>query len=291
MGFFLCNILKHSKEFLLLKTKNLKMKKYFFLGSMSIVVFCTGCSSNDENDNTNNPNKPQILLSKITTIYYNDPTNPQTNVATLDYNSQRQLIKMYSEGITSILEYDTAGKPTKTSYYKADGTLQHYILYTYNGEELTTTNMIYANSNYNLKTTYNYNNGKLANIAQCQSPVCSDISTTSYTSNGDNISVETSIADGLSAPTKREYSYDNKINSYSLLNKYFRIVLGGAYALSKNNYTSEKISYKDSAGNWVPNQNVVYEIQYNSAQLPTQVIGKSLSGANYVKYNYEYITQ
>lgn len=267
------------------------MKKYFFLSLISSIVFFTGCSSNDENDNGNNPNEPQILLSKITTVYYSNPTNPQTNVTTMDYNSQRQLIKMYSGGITSILEYDIAGKPTKTNYYKADGTLEHYILYTYNGEELATTNMIYTNSNYNLKITYNYNNGKLANTTQCQSPDCSDISTTSYTYNGDNISVETSIAGGLSVPTKREYSYDNKLNPYSLFNKYFRTALGGAYVLSPNNYTSEKISFRDNVGNWIPNQNITYEIQYNSNQLPTQVIGKEANGNMFVKYNYEYITQ
>ena len=67
--------------------------------------------------------------------------------------------------------------------------------------------------------------------------------------------------------------------------------MGGAYALSKNNYASERISYKDSSGNWVQNQQVIYEIQYNSAQLPIQVIGKTTTGANYVKYNYEYIVQ
>ncbi|MCS3532755.1 hypothetical protein [Chryseobacterium sp. JUb7] len=267
------------------------MKKYFFLSLISSIVFFTGCSSNDENDNGNNPNETQVLLSKITTVYYDNPTNPQTSVTTLDYNSQRQLTKMYSGGITSILEYDTAGKPTKTNYYKADGTLDHYILYSYNGEELTTTNMIYTNSNYNLKTTYNYNNNKLSSITQCQSPNCSDISTTSYTYNGDNISIETSIAGGVSVPTKREYSYDSKKNPYSLLNKYFRSALGGAYILSQNNYTLDKISFRDNTGNWIQNQNITYEIQYNNSQLPTQVIGKDSYGNNYVKYNYEYITQ
>lgn len=259
---------------------------------MSSAIFFTGCSSNDENDNGNNPNEPQILLSKITTVYYDNPSSPQTTVATLEYNSQRQLIKISSEGRTSTFEYDATGKPTKTNYYKTDGSLDYYTSYTYTGEQLTKAQAIYTNADFNRTMTYTYNNGKLATTTLCQSPDCSHPSTSSYTYNGENVSIETAITGGtIPFSTKREYTYDNKINPYSLTNKYFRISLTGAYILSQNNYTTEKISYKDNAGNWIQNQNIIYEIQYNNSQLPTQVIGKEANGNNSVKYNYEYITQ
>lgn len=66
--------------------------------------------------------------------------------------------------------------------------------------------------------------------------------------------------------------------------------MGGAYTLSPNNYTTEKISYKTNSGSWTESQVNTYEIQYNSAQLPTQVTGKDANGNNTVKYNYEYIS-
>ncbi|MEN4761742.1 hypothetical protein ABEG63_15515 [Chryseobacterium sp. C39-AII1] len=270
------------------------MKKYFLLSMMSSVVFCKGCSSNDENETiiTDPVVGPPALLSKITTVYYDNPSNPETTVATLEYNSQKQLSKIISEGRTSVFEYDTAGKPVKTNYYKADGTLEYYAAYIYNGEQLTTVNSIYSNSDYNRSITYNYNNGKLSGYTQCQSGDCSKPSTSTYTYNGDNIATEIYVSGGtFSFSTKREFVYDNKLNPFSYTNKYFRTTIGGAYVLSPNNYTSEKISNKDNAGNWIPNQNITYEIQYNSHQLPTQVIGKEANGNMYVKYNYEYITQ
>ncbi|WP_426473313.1 hypothetical protein [Chryseobacterium balustinum] len=268
------------------------MKKYFFLSLMSSVVFFNSCSDTAEDELITDPLQQKTLLSKVTTVYYDNPASTETTVATFEYNNQGQLIKVLSEGVSSVFEYDPAGKPLKTNYYKTDGTLEYYSLYTYNGEELVNTKAIYSNPDFNRTINYTYNNGKIATSTLCQSANCSNPSTSAYTYNGENITVETSVFGGtFSTSTKHEYLYDNKLNPFTYTNKYFKISIGGAYVLSKNNYTSEKISFKDSAGNWVPNQNVVYEITYNSVQLPTQVIGKSLSGANYVKYNYEYITQ
>ena len=268
------------------------MNKKLFLSIIGSVTLLTGCSSNDETDGTNNPNGPKILLSKITTVYYDNPANPQTNVATLEYNNQGQLIKILSEGRASSFEYEASGKPIKTNYYKADGTLDYYSTYTYNGEQLTTTKSIYTNPDYNRTITYTYINGKVTGSSLCQGTNCNSPSTSSYAYIGDNISVETSLLSGtFSVSTKREFSNDDKLNPFSHVNKYLRISMGGAYVLSPNNYTSEKISYKDNAGNWVPNQNNTYEMQYNSFQLPTQVIGRDANGNSYVKYNYEYIIQ
>lgn len=259
---------------------------------MSSVLFLNSCESEDEIEFITDPVEQKILLSKVTTVYYDNPANPQTTVANFTYNNQGDLSKMISEGRTSIFEYDTAGKPSKINYYNSAGTLEYYLLYTYSNNELQNTKAIYTNPDFNRTITYTYNNGKVATSTQCQSANCSNPSISSYTYNGENITVETSEIGGtFSLSSKREYLYDNQLNPLTFTNKYFRIMMGGAYAMSKNNYASERISYKDNSGNWVQNQQVIYEIQYNSAQLPIQVIGKTTTGANYVKYNYEYIVQ
>lgn len=259
---------------------------------MSSVVFLNSCESEDEIEFITDPVEQRILLSKITTVYYDNPASPQTTVSTLEYNNQGQLTKTSTAGRNSFNEYDTAGKPIKTNYYKTDGTLEYYSLYTYNGEQLQNVKAIYSNSDFNRTINYTYNNGKVVTSTLCQTADCSNPSISSYTYNGDNITVETSVTGGtISFSNKSEYLYDNQLNPYTYTNKYFRIMMGGAYALSKNNYASEKMSYKDSSGNWIQNQQVIYEIQYNSAQLPVQVIGKTTSGASFVKYNYEYILQ
>lgn len=90
------------------------MKNYLFLGMMSTALFFSSCSSNHDNDETNTPSEqPQLLLSKITTVYYDNPANPETTVSTLSYNNQKQLIKTASQGRTSTFEYDNTGKPVK----------------------------------------------------------------------------------------------------------------------------------------------------------------------------------
>jgi len=259
---------------------------------MSSVVFFNSCNSTDEYELITDPVQQRILLSKVTTVYYDNPANPQTTVSTLEYNNQGQLIKTSSAGRNSINEYDATGKPVKTDYYKTDGTLEYYALYTYNNDQLQNVKAIYSDTNLNRTINYTYSNGKVATSTLCQTANCSNPSISSYTYNGDNITVETSEMGGtITSFTKNEYLYDNQLNPYTFTNKYFRIMMGGAYALSKNNYASERISFKDSAGIWVQNQNIIYEIQYNSAQLPVQVIGKAANGSNYVKYNYEYILQ
>lgn len=271
-----------------------RMKKYFLLSMMSSVVFFTGCNSSDDTAViiTDPAVAPPALLSKVTTVYYDNPANPETTVATLEYNSQKQLSKIVSAGRTSVFQYDMAGRPIKTNYYKADGSLEYYAEYIYNGEQLEKVKSIYSNSDYNRTINYTYNNDKVSGYTQCQSGDCTKPSTSSYTYTGDNISSEISVSGGtFSYTTKREFTYDGKLNPFSYTNKYFRMSTGGAYALSSNNYTTEKISYKDNAGNWINNQNIIYEIQYNNNQLPTQVIGKESNGNIYVKYNYEYIMQ
>lgn len=258
----------------------------------SVIIFNSCNSSTDENEIITDPVEQRILLSKITTVYYDNPASPQTSVSTLEYNNQGQLTKTVSSGESSIIEYNSSGKPFKINHYKADGTLDYYSSFGYNGENLTNIKAIYDETSLNRTINYTYSNGKVANSTLCQTENCSNPIISTYTYNGDNITVETSeMSGGISSSSKREYLYDNQLNPYTFTNKYFRIMMGGAYAMSKNNYASEKISYKDSAGNWVQNQQIIYDITYNSAQLPTQVIGKSTSGANYVKHNYEYILQ
>lgn len=268
------------------------MKKYFVLSVMASAVFLNSCGSEDEIELITDPVEPRILLSKITTVNYDNPANPTTNVANFMYTNQGEISKIVSEGRTSTFEYDAAKKPVKVNYYNSAGNLEYYSTYTYNGDQLAETKAIYSNPDFNRTTTYTYNNGKVMTSTLCQSPTCSSPSVSTYTYNGDNITVEEYIIGGtLSIPSKREYLYDNQLSPYTYVNKYFKISIGGAYVLSKNNYTTERISYKDNAGNWVQNQHIIYEVIYNSAQLPTQVTGRSADGSSYVKYSYEYIIQ
>ncbi|MBP2616527.1 hypothetical protein [Chryseobacterium jejuense] len=267
------------------------MKIYLFLGALSSVLFFNSCSGNDEDDTPNNP-ESQIFLSKVTTVNYTNPSNPNTSVVTFDYNSQKQLIKVLSQGRATSFEYDINGKLSKTNYYNTDGTIAYYTTWSYNENQLTTIKSIYPDSNNNTTKAYTYNNGKVTSTSLCFSLNCTTPSTSSYTYIGDNVSTEIIFSDNIggSSTIKREFSYDNKVNPYSLTNTYFRTYLAGTQFLSQNNYTSEKISSKDSAGNWVQIQNITYEIQYNNAQLPSKVIGKDANGNTFIEYNYEYIT-
>ncbi len=266
------------------------MKKFLSAALLSgFGLLLSSCSNNDENTVITDPvTEPQMLLSKITTVYYDNPSNPETTVSTLEYNSQRRLTKISSDGRSSIFEYDATGKPVKTNYYKPDGTLEYYNTYTYNGDKLEKTMAIYSNPDYNRTINYTYNNGKVVSSILLQ-PSSNPITDT-YTYNGENISSEIHESGGIISGTKREFSYDNKSNPFIHFDKYLKIMMGGAYVLSPNNYISEKISYKTSTGTWIQNQVNTYDIQYNSAQLPTQVIGKDANGNNTVKYNYEYIS-
>ncbi|MEJ5106266.1 hypothetical protein [Chryseobacterium sp. MYb328] len=267
------------------------MKNYLFLGIISTAVFFNSCSSNDDNEGTDIPSEqPQLLLSKVTTIYYDNPSKPETTVSTLSYNNQKQLIKTVSEGRTLTVEYNTTGKPSKTNYYNSDGTLDYYSTYTYSGDQLTNIKAIYANSDDNRTVTYNYNtNGQMISSTLCQNPECSSPATDTYVYNGNNISSETSTWGGfMTYSNKKDFSYDDKLNPYTNINKYLKIMMGSAYNLSKNNYLIEKISYKDN-GVWLQNQTITYTIQYNSSGLPVQVVGKEANGNNYVQYSYEYI--
>lgn len=267
------------------------MKTYLFLGALSSVLFLNSCSGNDENDTTNN-SEPKILLSKVTSVYYSNPTNPNTSVINYNYNSQKQLIKVSSQGGSTSFEYDTAGKLSKTNYYNTDGAIAFYTTWTYNGSQLAAIKSIYPDSNDNTTKVYTYNNDKITGTSLCYSLNCTIPSTSSYTYNGDNVSTEILFSDNIGGPStiKREFSYDNKINPYSLTSAYFRTYLTGTQFLSQNNYTSEKVSRMDSAGNWVQIQNITYEIQYNNAQLPSKIIGKDANGNLFIEYNYEYIT-
>lgn len=267
------------------------MKTYLFLGALSSVLFFSSCSGGDDHDTPNNP-EAKIFLSKVTTINYTNPSNSNTSVVTFDYNSKKQLIKVSSQGRATSFEYDTTGKLSKTNYYNTDGTIAYYTTWTYNENQLTTIKSIYPDSNGNTTKVYTYNNDKITGTSLCSSLNCTLPSTSSYTYSGDNVSTEISFSDNIGGPFifKREFSYDNKINPYSLTNIYFRTYLAGTQFLSQNNYTSEKISRKDSEGNWIQIQNMTYEIQYNSSQLPSKVIGKEANGKTLIEYNYEYIT-
>ncbi|MCT2561695.1 hypothetical protein [Chryseobacterium herbae] len=265
------------------------MKKYLFLGLMSSVVFFNSCSSNDDNDGTNTPSEPKVLLSKITTVYYDNPSQPQTSTQTLEYNSQGELIKTLSASGTSTFEYSN-GKPVKINYYNTNQTLEYYSAFTYNGDQLVNVKAIYTNPDYNRTITYNYNNsGQVISSTLCQSPDCSNPIVDTYAYNGNNISSETSEG-GFSFNTKTVFSYDDKLNPYTNINKYLRITMRGAYVLSKNNYLTEKISFKNN-GAWEQTQTRTSTIQYNSYGLPVQVISKEANGSLSAQYNYEYITQ
>lgn len=265
------------------------MKKFLFLGLMSSVVFFNSCSSNDDNEGNNTSAK--VLLSKVTIVYYDNPSQPQTSIQTLEYNNQGELIKTTSALGTSKFEYSN-GKPTKTTYYKPDGTVDYYSAYSYNGDLLTTVKAIYTtNPDYNRTITYNYNtNGQVISSSLCQSPACSNPIVDTYTYDGNNISTEISEGGGSSYSTKIVYSYDDKQNPYININKYLKIMMGRAYAVSQNNYLTEKISYK-SNGVWTQNQTRTSTIQYNSTGYPTEVISKEANGNLSAKYTYEYITQ
>lgn len=267
------------------------MKNKVLLGLLASSIIFSSCNNND--DDTTQIIDEKQLLSKITTIYYDNPDNPETTVGTMFYNDNGQLVASDSNGRTSSFEYDNNGKVTKANYYKLDKTLEYYSVYNYDGDKIMNIKAIYDNPNFNRSISFSYDsNGRVIKSSLCQSENCSNPDTDSYTYNGDNISVETKQLNGtISYTYKTESAYDDKLNPFTNIDKNLKIMMGGAYVLSKNNYTSQKLSYKNSDGSWTQNQTITYTIQYNDANLPTKVIGKEANGNNYVQYNYEYITK
>ena len=178
----------------------MKNKLFLYLSFASLIF--ASCSSSGERDEPIVQPEKKILLSKITTTYYDNPNNPDTSFDNLFYNDKGQLIKSVS------------------------------------GENRT------------------YNNlGKLISSSLCQGENCNNPNKETYTYNGDNIITEineTTTVYGLN--TKREFTYDDNLNPFTYTNRYHKIMMGGAYAMSKNNYITEKISYKDNNGNWIQNQ-------------------------------------
>lgn len=263
--------------------------KVLFVSIICSIIF-TNCGSNDERIDPVDP-VMKIVLTKMTIISYDNPTNPQTSTATLAYNDKGEVSTSISnDGRFSKFEYTTDGKITKGTYYKSDNSIEYITNYTYAGTQLTNVKAVYGNTAYNRSYNFIYNsNNQLISESLCQSEPCTNTSKTTYTYNGNNIATEIYESGGtFSYNDKKEYTYDSKPNQFSTTNKQIRLMMGGAYALSENNYKTEKISNKSSNGTWVESQTITYDIQYNEYQFPTQVIGKDQNGNKYVQYNYEY---
>ncbi|REC49380.1 hypothetical protein [Chryseobacterium pennipullorum] len=262
------------------------MKKHLVLGLMTSAILFSSCSTD------NNEPEKKLLLSKVTTIYYDNPSAPETVVETLEYDSQGQLVKMQSKGRSSIFEYNN-GKPVKTTYYNDKQVMEYYLNFYYQGDRLTANKAVYTNSGFSRTYSYAYNaSGQLTSSTLCQSEDCSDPRVSSFTYSGGNVSVETDVTSGTyGLAFKSEFSYDNKQSPYSNVNKYLRIMMGRAATLSTNNYLIDKSSSRVQNGSWSPGETTTYTIQYNNTGLPVQAIGKGSDGNLSVQYIYEYISQ
>ncbi|WP_160139367.1 hypothetical protein [Chryseobacterium sp. c4a] len=261
------------------------MKKHLFLGIIGAVVFFNSCSSDD------NDSPKKLLLSKATINYYDYSPNPIPEDIIYKYNNSGEVIKIESRFGSTIFEYSN-GKILKSKYYTKEQQLESSSVYNYNGDQLVNIQYTSPNSADKSTVTYSYDaNGKMIYSTHCESANCEYPTTSSMTYSGDNITSEINAFTFGKTAHKRELTYDNKLSPYTNLNKYLRITMGGAYGISANNYTTEVISNKDSAGNWKQGQRITYSIQYNSSQLPVQIIGTEANGKKYVQYNYEYITQ
>ncbi|WP_123942055.1 hypothetical protein [Chryseobacterium sp. G0186] len=197
---------------------------------------------------------------------------------------------MQSKDGTTTFEYNN-DKPVKSNYYNKKQELEYYAAFSYNGNLLTSIKAIYTNPDFNRTSYYTYNaSGQLISSNLCQSEDCTHPTTRSYSYDGNNISSETFVLVGTNYNNKREFSYDNKLNPYTNINKYLRITMEGAYTLSNSNYIIDKNSVKDN-GNWVLSETTTYTFEYNSSGLPVKAIGKGSDGNLSVQYNYEYIIQ
>lgn len=251
----------------------------------AVASFTNSCSSDD------NDSPKKLLLSKATINYYDYSPNPIPEDIIYAYNNNGEVIKIESRFSTTTFEYSN-GKIVKSKYYAKEQKLESNSVYNYNGDQLVNVQYITPNSADKSTMTYGYDvNGKMISSTHCESADCDYPTTFSITYNGDNVSSETSTFALGGSSHKSEFTYDNKLSPYTNLNKYLRITMGGAYGISVNNYTTEKISNKDSAGNWKQGQFITYKIQYNSSQLPVQIIGTEANGKKYVQYDYEYISQ
>lgn len=264
------------------------MKNYLFLGLIGAVVSFSSCSSS--NDETNIEPEKKLLISKFTTVYYDNPSQPETVDQTFEYNNKGELIKILHKGLATTFEY-IDGKPVKANFYNNKQELSYSSVFYYKGALLDKTQQTYANS---LSRTTNYTyaaNGQLTNITNCMSANCTDPGSTSYTYSGENVSTEIRSTPGSpSYVYKEEYSYDNKLNPHTNTNKYLRIVMGSPDVISKNNYIIDKSSTKTGT-TWAAGETTSYTLEYNTAGLPVKATGIGSDGKLSVLHTYEYITQ
>ncbi|WP_090080634.1 hypothetical protein [Halpernia frigidisoli] len=265
------------------------MKKILLLITASFILM--NCGSGDNRDEITSPISKKLLLSKITTVYYDSPGIPQTTVDIISYDDKGEILKSVSDdGNSSVFEYIN-GKPSRALYYNPNNTLEYTSNYKYNGDILVGVKSFYSDPTSNRDVSYTYNGaGKLISAKLCQSTNCNNPYTTTLQYNGENVSVEileSGSSFGLS--TKREFTYDDKFSPYTNFNPYIRTSIESAFSISKNNYLTEKISVKNSSGVYVANQSNTYSVVYNAENFPTEVIGKDKNGNTEIQYKYEYI--
>lgn len=256
------------------------MKTKLFVGLMGSVLFFYSCSSND--DQTTAPPEKKILLSRVTSDYLGN----KTQVKTYDYNSQGELIKITFLRTTILFEYEN-GNPIKVSeYYNQE--LTKFTVFKYNGNSVHTQDTDVLSTSSLKNKTYTYNsNGQLINYIDCGYYKCDPPPTNlpdytympdySYIYEKDNISVQNyKNYNGIFTTTG--FIYDNKLNPYTNIHKYLKLMVGGMNALSKNN----------NIGN-SKNNSVSKKIQYNENQLPAYEL-ETQNGSIISQVYYEYIT-
>ncbi|SDJ18438.1 hypothetical protein [Chryseobacterium jejuense] len=265
------------------------MKNYLFLGMMGAALFFNSCSNND--DNINEATETKLFLKKAVINYYDSPYEPESITDEFEYNTKGELVKMWTNGKLSTIEYNN-DRPTKVNYYTNENKLEYYSNLYYTGNQLNQVKSMYVNMHPIGTLNYAYNSeGQLISSTNCQSVECTKPDTETLTYKGDNVSTHImAITSGINFSIKSEYSYDNKLNPYTNINKYLKIMMGDVNPLNKNNYTVIKNSNKWNNGNWELSENTTYTYEYNSSGFPVKVVGTNSKGNIAVQYNYEYIT-
>lgn len=268
------------------------MKNFLFLGLIGTTVFLNSCSSSNDDTPINSPNDTPsaqtLFLSKVTTTYLDLPGTPQGSILTFSYNNQAQLVKIQSQEGSTTFEYSN-GKPIKSNTYNNQQQLKYYSEFNYNGDQLVSNKRVSTTADYNGTYEYSYYpQGKLSSSRICNSADCTSTTNELYSYYGDNVLIYTIHVKGNSSfSVRNDYSYDDKLNPYTNLNKYLKIIMGNSDVLSKNNCTIDKNSSNNN-GTWQSNKTITYTYEYNGSGFPVKAIGKDNDGKPIIQYNYEY---
>lgn len=238
------------------------MKTIYQLFILLISVVSISCSNDGENDSINPPSNS---IKKITETTYNGGT---TNHLSVDFNYDNGVLKSMSDA-TNKLELFYTGSKISSSKISSNNIVTTTYSFGYNGDLLET--ILNTTNNFE-RTFYSYTNGILASEKN-QSLINSSwqtIHTNNYVLSNGNIVEENKFTQN-NFDYKYTYEYDTKLNPMNYMNPVLRNIVGLESCDFKNFNNKIKTYNYSNSDLTTPILNIVYQITYNTQNLPVTI--------------------